>query len=146
MEVGVILTNAAGGINADFAVGDLMLINDHINLSVQTLYWATMTESELDFPICRQPMHSMRVLPSGQLHITSLKAGVYWPSSVSTRHPPKFVCFKQWAAMRSVCLRSVKSSLQIMQVFQSWILLYYQPRIRSGYRTIRSCRGESKRG
>jgi purine-nucleoside phosphorylase len=30
---GALLTNAAGGINADFNVGDLMLINDHINLS-----------------------------------------------------------------------------------------------------------------
>lgn len=28
----LILTNAAGGLNADFKVGDLMLINDHINL------------------------------------------------------------------------------------------------------------------
>lgn len=28
----VVLTNAAGGINADFEVGDLMLIEDHINL------------------------------------------------------------------------------------------------------------------
>ncbi|AOW07894.1 nucleoside phosphorylase domain-containing protein [Yarrowia lipolytica] len=28
----VILTNAAGGLNQDFKVGDIMLINDHINL------------------------------------------------------------------------------------------------------------------
>lgn len=28
----VVLTNAAGGINSDFVVGDLMLIHDHINL------------------------------------------------------------------------------------------------------------------
>lgn len=27
----LILTNAAGGLNADYAVGDLMLLNDHIN-------------------------------------------------------------------------------------------------------------------
>jgi purine-nucleoside phosphorylase len=27
----VVLTNAAGGINSDFAVGDLMVIDDHIN-------------------------------------------------------------------------------------------------------------------
>jgi purine-nucleoside phosphorylase len=31
----VILTNAAGGIHADFAPGDLMLISDHINLTAQ---------------------------------------------------------------------------------------------------------------
>ena len=29
----LILTNAAGGVNADFAVGDLMLIEDHINFA-----------------------------------------------------------------------------------------------------------------
>ncbi len=28
----LIVSNASGGLNADFAVGDLMLINDHINL------------------------------------------------------------------------------------------------------------------
>lgn len=32
----LILTNAAGGINTDFAVGDLMLIEDHINLTGQS--------------------------------------------------------------------------------------------------------------
>src|SRR4051794_38668304 len=29
----LILTNAAGGVNADFEVGDLMLIEDHINIA-----------------------------------------------------------------------------------------------------------------
>lgn len=32
----VILTNAAGGLNPDYAVGDLMLLNDHINLPGMT--------------------------------------------------------------------------------------------------------------
>jgi purine-nucleoside phosphorylase len=32
----VILTNAAGGVNANFKVGDIMLINDHIKLSGNT--------------------------------------------------------------------------------------------------------------
>lgn len=31
----VILTNAAGGVNTDFAPGDLMLITDHLNLTAQ---------------------------------------------------------------------------------------------------------------
>lgn len=35
-EIGIetiVVTNAAGGVNSDFKVGDLMLINDHINLA-----------------------------------------------------------------------------------------------------------------
>jgi purine-nucleoside phosphorylase len=32
----LILTNAAGGVNSDFAVGDLMLIEDHINFAGMT--------------------------------------------------------------------------------------------------------------
>jgi purine-nucleoside phosphorylase len=31
----VLLTNAAGGVNADFAAGDLMLITDHLNLTAR---------------------------------------------------------------------------------------------------------------
>ena len=32
----IIVTNAAGGVNKDFAPGDLMIINDHINFMEQT--------------------------------------------------------------------------------------------------------------
>lgn len=33
----LIVSNASGGLNADFAIGDLMLINDHINLMANPL-------------------------------------------------------------------------------------------------------------
>lgn len=38
----LVLTNAAGGVNPDFQVGDLMLIKDHLNLSFQNPLLGTL--------------------------------------------------------------------------------------------------------
>lgn len=34
----VIITNAAGGLNPEFKVGDIMIIKDHINMQVRVTF------------------------------------------------------------------------------------------------------------
>src|SRR5690606_35381462 len=46
----LIVTNAAGGINRDFSAGDLMLIDDHINLTGRSPLAGPVLEGEIRFP------------------------------------------------------------------------------------------------
>ena len=46
----LIVTNAAGGINRSFAAGDLMLIEDHINLTAQSPLTGPVLAGETRFP------------------------------------------------------------------------------------------------
>lgn len=46
----LIVTNAAGGINRSFTAGDLMLIEDHINLTARSPLTGPMLEGETRFP------------------------------------------------------------------------------------------------
>ena len=46
----LIVTNAAGGINRSFAAGDLMLIEDHINLTARSPLTGPVLEGETRFP------------------------------------------------------------------------------------------------
>jgi purine-nucleoside phosphorylase len=46
----LILTNAAGGINPEFSVGDLMIINDHINMMPNPLIGSHIPEFGPRFP------------------------------------------------------------------------------------------------
>lgn len=51
----LIVTNAAGGINAKFEIGDLMLIDDHINLALQNPLTGSVIEGMPRFPDMSQP-------------------------------------------------------------------------------------------
>ncbi len=77
----LIVTNAAGGINTGFQPGDLMLINDHINLmGTNPLIGENIDELGVRFPdmseaydaVLRETAH--RVAEGGQV---SLREGVY---------------------------------------------------------------------
>jgi purine-nucleoside phosphorylase len=46
----LIVTNAAGGINREFAAGDLMLIDDHINLTARSPLTGPVLDGETRFP------------------------------------------------------------------------------------------------
>jgi purine-nucleoside phosphorylase len=75
------LTNASGGINADFHPGDLVTISDHINLSGRNpLVGPNISELGPRFPDMgnaydrelRELLHAM-----GKVHHVDLKSGVY---------------------------------------------------------------------
>lgn len=77
----VVLTNAAGGLNPDFDPGDVMLINDHINLSGEN----PLTGSNLDrfgprFPAlidAYDPAYRAAALEAGERVGVPLREGVY---------------------------------------------------------------------
>ena len=52
---GLVLTNAAGGINPDFGPGTLMLITDHLNLSSVSPLTGPVGEGETRFPDMSDP-------------------------------------------------------------------------------------------
>lgn len=51
----VILSNAAGGMNSNFEIGDVMIINDHINLSPSPLIGKNISELGTRFPDMSEP-------------------------------------------------------------------------------------------
>ncbi len=75
------VTNASGGINADFHPGDLVLIEDHINLSGRNpLVGPNLAELGPRFPDMSEAYHpALRQLlrASGAKHGVQLKSGVY---------------------------------------------------------------------
>jgi purine-nucleoside phosphorylase len=76
----VILTNAAGGINRRFAPGDLMLLDDHLNLQWRSPLAGPAVEGEERFPDMSRPydpdLQDLALRTAGKLGI-SLKRGVY---------------------------------------------------------------------
>jgi purine-nucleoside phosphorylase len=76
----LIVSNASGGVNPDFEIGDIMLINDHINLIPNPLIGKNIDELGVRFPDMSEPycdkminlMHSI----AKKNHI-KLKKGVY---------------------------------------------------------------------
>lgn len=51
----LVVTNAAGGLSADFRAGDLMLIEDHINLTGRNPLVGPVVDGDLRFPDMTEP-------------------------------------------------------------------------------------------
>lgn len=51
----LVVTNAAGGLSVDFKAGDLMLIEDHINLTGRNPLVGAVVEGDLRFPDMTEP-------------------------------------------------------------------------------------------
>ena len=85
------VSNAAGGVNFDFKVGDLMVINDHINHLPNPLIGPNMEEFGPRFPDMTRPydptLRRMAFEVAAGLGY-GLKSGVYFASSGPTYETP----------------------------------------------------------
>ncbi|RPG52616.1 MAG: purine-nucleoside phosphorylase [Flavobacteriales bacterium TMED84] len=61
----VILSNAAGGMNSNFEIGDVMIINDHINLAPSPLIGKNISELGTRFPDMSEP-YSKEMIESAE--------------------------------------------------------------------------------
>ena len=85
------VSNAAGGVNYDFKVGDLMIIRDHINLLPNPLIGPNMAEFGPRFPDMTRPYEPALMALAEEIAAESgisLKKGVYLGSSGPTYETP----------------------------------------------------------
>lgn len=86
------VSNAAGGVNPEFEVGDLMIINDHINLfPTNPLIGKNISELGTRFPDMSQAYSKeliARAFSIAEKHGISLKKGVYAGLSGPTLETP----------------------------------------------------------
>ena len=85
------VSNAAGGVNFDFKVGDLMIIRDHINLLPNPLIGPNMAEFGPRFPDMTRPYEPAIISLAEEIAAESgisLKKGVYLGSSGPTYETP----------------------------------------------------------
>jgi len=85
------VSNAAGGVNYDFKVGDLMIIRDHINLLPNPLIGPNMAEFGPRFPDMTRPYEPAIIALAEEIAAECgiyLKKGVYLGSSGPTYETP----------------------------------------------------------
>ena len=85
------VSNAAGGVNYDFKVGDLMIIKDHINLLPNPLIGPNMEEFGPRFPDMTRPYDKKLRMAAFELSARlgyELKSGVYFASTGPTYETP----------------------------------------------------------
>ena len=85
------VSNAAGGVNFDFKVGDLMVINDHINHLPNPLVGPNMPEFGPRFPDMTRPYDKelrRRAFEIAARHCIELKSGVYFAGTGPSYETP----------------------------------------------------------
>lgn len=85
------VSNAAGGVNFDFKVGDLMIIKDHINLLPNPLIGKNMEEFGVRFPDMTRPYEPAMIKLAKEIaeeRGIALKEGVYLASTGPTYETP----------------------------------------------------------
>ena len=85
------VSNAAGGVNFDFKVGDLMVINDHINHLPNPLVGPNMPEFGPRFPDMTRPYDKelrRKAFEIAARHCIELKSGVYFAGTGPSYETP----------------------------------------------------------
>ena len=85
------VSNAAGGVNFDFKVGDLMIIKDHINLLPNPLIGPNMEEFGPRFPDMTRPYSPQLIATAKEIAAQegiALKEGTYLASTGPTYETP----------------------------------------------------------
>ena len=85
------VSNAAGGVNFDFKVGDLMIIKDHINLLPNPLIGPNMEEFGPRFPDMTRPYSPQLIATAKEIAAEEgieLKEGTYLASTGPTYETP----------------------------------------------------------
>ena len=86
------VSNASGGVNADFEIGDLMIINDHINLIPNALLGPNMAEFGPRFPDMSVPYDKDMIALAKKVGVKlgyKLSEGCYVSTTGPTFETPK---------------------------------------------------------
>jgi len=112
---GLVLTNAAGGINPAFGPGTLMLISDHINLTALSPLAGPVGEGEVRFPDLSNPYDEPWREQARNIAVTKkipYREGVYvWTSGPSYETPAEIRFFAR-AGADAVGMSTVPEALQ----------------------------------
>lgn len=87
----LVVSNAAGGINKSFDVGDIMVIDDHINLMPNPLIGANDAQLGVRFPAMVDAYNSdwrAKAMEIGRVNGMNIKSGVYVASSGPSYETP----------------------------------------------------------
>lgn len=104
------VSNAAGGVNFDYKVGDLMIIKDHINLLPNPLIGPNLDEFGPRFPDMTRPYEPALIRMAkeiGEQEGFELKEGVYLASSGPTYETPSEYKFYRGAGADAVGMSTI---------------------------------------
>jgi purine-nucleoside phosphorylase len=96
------VSNASGGVNPDFEIGELMIVNDHINLIPSPLIGKNQSEFGPRFPDMSKPYSKElieKALEIGKKNNIRLKTGVYCGvTGPALETPAEYVYFRNIGA------------------------------------------------
>lgn len=104
------VSNAAGGVNFDFKVGDLMIIRDHINLLPNPLIGPNLDEFGPRFPDMTRPYDLGLIKKAKEIAASldlELKEGVYLASTGPTYETPAEYKFYRSAGADAVGMSTI---------------------------------------
>lgn len=104
------VSNAAGGVNFDYKVGDLMIIKDHINLLPNPLIGPNLEEFGPRFPDMTRPYEPALIRMAKEIGMQEgfeLKEGVYLASSGPTYETPSEYKFYRGAGADAVGMSTI---------------------------------------